>query len=169
MYGNEWGHLILLRVTSSDAREALDVFFLFRLEVCAIRVSLVGHAPHTRNLRPGTDKLGNSVNNRTRSPMSLRVTVCEGIADGRGQLGMFMMITVTDGASSLDDYGRLEMLSFKFPFFVTQFRTQSASFTSERVMHGEFRINVRCVFNAISSYVYYHAPEMKPDYTYKCH
>jgi len=80
------------------------------------------------------------------------------LQNGRGQLGMFITVIARD-------YGRLEMLSF--PFFVTQFRTQSATFTSERVMHGEFRINinVRCVFNAISSYVYYHAPKMKTDYT----
>lgn len=68
-----------------------------------------------------------------------------------------MFITVT-----VRDYGRLELLGLTF--FVTQFRTQSATFTSERVMHGEFRINVRYVFNAISSYVYYHAPKMKTDY-----
>ena len=30
--GNELGHLILLRVTSSGARDALDVFFFFPLK-----------------------------------------------------------------------------------------------------------------------------------------
>jgi hypothetical protein len=51
--------------------------------------------------------------------------------------GLFITVTVI-----ARDYGRLEI---SFPFFVTQFRTQSATFISERVMHGEFRINMQCV------------------------